>query len=79
MPSPNAAHGVPCALAAVQVHGRTVRFVVMGNVFNTDLQIHRKFDLKVGVGFQPPPAVGPGGWGSVGRRVPSAREGTPGF
>ncbi|KAG2487447.1 hypothetical protein HYH03_014014 [Edaphochlamys debaryana] len=29
-----------------QVHGRTVRFVVMHNMFNTDLQIHKKFDLK---------------------------------
>ena len=28
------------------VHGRTVRFVVMSNIFRTDLQIHRKFDLK---------------------------------
>ncbi len=31
-----------------QVHGRTVRFVVMANIFATDIQIHRKFDLKVG-------------------------------
>jgi 1-phosphatidylinositol-4-phosphate 5-kinase len=30
-----------------QVHGRTVRFVVMSNIFCTDLQIHKKFDLKV--------------------------------
>jgi len=29
-----------------QVHGRTVRFVVMNNIFCTDLRIHRKFDLK---------------------------------
>ncbi|GFR45455.1 hypothetical protein Agub_g6852 [Astrephomene gubernaculifera] len=29
-----------------QLHGRTVRFVVMHNMFNTDLQIHKKFDLK---------------------------------
>ncbi|KAG1675772.1 hypothetical protein FOA52_012428 [Chlamydomonas sp. UWO 241] len=29
-----------------QVHGRTVRFLVMSNMFHTDLQIHRKFDLK---------------------------------
>jgi 1-phosphatidylinositol-4-phosphate 5-kinase len=31
-----------------QLHGRTVRFVVMGNIFCTDLQMHRRFDLKVG-------------------------------
>eukprot|EP00798_Chlamydomonas_sp_ICE-L_P000635 gene635-2071_t len=29
-----------------QLHGRTVRFVVMSNLFCTDLQMHRKFDLK---------------------------------
>ena len=29
-----------------QLHGRTVRFLVMSNIFNTELQIHRKFDLK---------------------------------
>ncbi|GFH05982.1 PIPK domain-containing protein, partial [Haematococcus lacustris] len=29
-----------------QVHGRTVRFVVMSNIFATGLLIHKKFDLK---------------------------------
>ncbi|KIY93607.1 hypothetical protein MNEG_14355 [Monoraphidium neglectum] len=27
-------------------HGRAVRFVVMANIFVTDLQIHRRFDIK---------------------------------
>ena len=26
--------------------GRKVRFVVMGNLFNTDLRIHQRYDLK---------------------------------
>eukprot|EP00955_Chlamydomonas_euryale_P013838 149493-Chlamydomonas_euryale.AAC.1 len=30
--------------------GRTVRFIVMSNLFNTDVQIHRRYDLKVGWG-----------------------------
>jgi len=30
-----------------EVHGRTVRFMVMSNIFCTELQIHKKFDLKV--------------------------------
>jgi len=29
-----------------EVHGRTVRFMVMSNIFCTELQIHKKFDLK---------------------------------
>lgn len=34
-------------LHRVQPHaGRCVRFVVMANMFQTDLQIHRKYDIK---------------------------------
>lgn len=33
-----------CVRAVLQV-----RFVVMSNMFNTDLQIHKRFDLKVGM------------------------------
>jgi len=29
-----------------EVHGRTVRFMVMSNIFCTELQIDKKFDLK---------------------------------
>ncbi|KAJ9521064.1 hypothetical protein QJQ45_022785 [Haematococcus lacustris] len=35
-----------------QVHGRTVRFVVMSNIFATGLLIHKKFDLKQGSTFE---------------------------
>lgn len=27
-------------------HGRKVRFIVMGNMFYTELKIHRRYDLK---------------------------------
>lgn len=32
--------------AVTPTHGRKVRFVVMANIFQTDLQIHRRYDIK---------------------------------
>eukprot|EP00775_Hariotina_reticulata_P005077 gene5077-5318_t len=40
------------------LHGRSVRFVVMANIFVTDLQIHRRYDIK---GSTDGRTVGPAG------------------